>query len=1097
MKLLSALSVILCASAFAAAPVIPFFRKAPVVDGVISVGEYAEGVCHELKKIWGRGEPTNPTTVYFGRDETFIYVAYDCKDIDIANIRAQFKTPEERDNSVYTDDCIEFQFDPWNAPETKEAIRQFVVNSNGILYDALGTDRWKDWDVLIKVSKGAKGWQVEMAVPIVPVCGYVPTGAELWRLNLARNSVRIKEACTLTGGSPKGFNAPENFLTFRSDAQTVPVTILTKTQDQITFHAEKPCILTLTQIRADGKLLGQAQSLTLKAGEEGTLSVRQQKGVASFKAVTEGWQLSWLAEAIQEPSPIVKMTEKPLYRELWGNEYTMQAKEGTTICHHPMNLKWMTSAFQFGQEWSIFGEARRALQDGLIPEGLPSLLSAFGFPEAVPDFKAMISLTNYMNTVPKGTPRWNGMLFLLGGEECKKSYLDGIRENSSLVGYKKNIWGLWFGDEVSEHQEEGLLHYMQHPKEWPGIVALSERIQEKYGHPLPSSNGDADPLKWIAMRRYAQDELLDLSRRAYAIVKQEYPGVHFVSDDPMGTQSKIYDFAYFTPDVAEYVCFQLYPRNHHQISDFSALTKYMADLSSCAHFTPCPHVENYGADYKAEEVIEKLSQAVRVGADGFHLYLDDVTGKRNGRRYLCCDQFGAPERYQTILAVIDEMKRMPRLRFPEADCGLFVSINAIRATTHHVNTPDVDFALHSLLENTSGCWFKYFSEGSINLGQADLSKYKAVFVPYSKYLEEQALTALEEYARAGGVLVVMDPEAFLFTPVGESLLARRAALTGIVESKQGRTAAAAGIGDSSVSLLGAKTWDVTLADGVSVLGRFDDGRPALVQHRFGKGQVMTFAVDLLHYENVKHESMRSYFRKLTESLGLKHDCDIWRFRFPLSLVRRPQGHPGRCLTNNYVFWERCKPLLGANDKLAKATYRYSMEPDAPADNEAADGVHAFEQGRLTDRRAQVKLGNVGCPPEHFAHAIVGWKSGAPFEISIDLGEVRTVESVELFTHGVMRDVTLFVSLDGKQVESHAFPADHAKEDAMASIVRKCLPLPNPREARYLKLAFSATSQDGPILPEITRIQGIFCKGIEGGKFTEANFQISEIEIWGK
>ncbi len=1086
----------LCAFPLFAEPVIPFFQKSPAVDGVISPGEYAQAATFTLKKIKGRGEPTNATTVYFGRDKDNIYVAYDCKEQDMANIRAQFKTPEERDNNIFNDDCIEFQFDPWNAPDRKEAIRQFIVNSNGIFYDALGPDRWKDWDVAVKTSKSANGWQVELAVPILPVCGYTPTGAELWRLNLARNNPRLKEPCTMTGGSPRGFNAPENFLTYRSGEATTPVTILTKTQDEIKFRAEKPCTITMTQLRADGKLLGNPQILTLKQGEEGSLPIKQQKGASTFQAKAEGWTLTWEAETVQEPSPIVKMTQNPLYRELWGTDYTMQARDGATLAHHGLDPKWTTSAFQFGQEWSGIEKTRNALQDGLIIEGLPSILSAFGFPEAIPEFKACVTLMNYMIHIPKGVPRFLGKIFLLAGEESKQSYLNNIRENPTYQQYRKNLWGFWFGDEVSEHQEEGLLHFMEHPKEWPGITALNERIKEKYGHPLPSSNADPEPLKWIAMRRYVQDELLDLSKRAYATVKQEFPGVHFISDDPMGTH-KIYDFAYFTPDVAEYVCFQLYPRNHHQISDFSAKTKYVADLSTCEYMTPCPHVENYGADYKVEEVIEKLSQAVRTGAVGFHLYLDDVTGQRDGRRSICCDQFGAPERYQVILAVLEEMKKMPRLRFPKADCGFFISANAIRATPHHVNAPDATIALHSLLENTSGCWFKYFSEGSIHLGQVDFSKYKAVFVPYSKYLEAEAMAALESYVQNGGRLVVMDPEAFMFTPVGESLAARRTALTGIVESKQGRNAKSATIGDSIVPLLGSKTWNFAVADGVTVLGKFDDGRPALIQHRFGKGEVMTFATDLLHLENVKNEALRTYFRKLTENLGLKHDCDIWRFRFPFSIIKRPQGHPGRCLTNNYVFWERCKPLFGANDKLPKATYSYSVAPDAPADNPAAEGVLPFDKGRLTDRRTQIKLGNVGRPPEDFAKAIVGWKSPAPFEISFDLGEVRTVETVEVFTHGVMRDITLSVSEDGTNYENHAFPANHAKEDSNLTITRKVMPLPNPSQIRYLKLAFAESTSKAPIHPEFSKIDKIFIKGIEAGHFNEANFQISEIEIWGK
>ena len=64
--------------------------------------------------------------------------------------------------------------------------------------------------------------------------------------------------------------------------------------------------------------------------------------------------------------------------------------------------------------------ARKATQDGLVIEGLASILSTFGLPEAIPEFKACITLMNYTIHIPKGVPRFLGKIFLLAGEESKQ-----------------------------------------------------------------------------------------------------------------------------------------------------------------------------------------------------------------------------------------------------------------------------------------------------------------------------------------------------------------------------------------------------------------------------------------------------------------------------------------------------------------------------------------------------------------------------------------------------------------------------------------------------------------------------------------------------
>ncbi|MBR7144051.1 MAG: hypothetical protein IKD10_03835, partial [Lentisphaeria bacterium] len=132
-------------------PVFPMLTGVPVVDGKVNDSEYSGAIHRTLKKRNGAAA-VNPTEVYFGIHKGTLYVGFICYEKDVKNIVRACRTPEERDNAVWNDDCVEMRFDPWNAAGDENVQRAVIVNSNGIVYDAVGRDVKKDFNVNAQCS---------------------------------------------------------------------------------------------------------------------------------------------------------------------------------------------------------------------------------------------------------------------------------------------------------------------------------------------------------------------------------------------------------------------------------------------------------------------------------------------------------------------------------------------------------------------------------------------------------------------------------------------------------------------------------------------------------------------------------------------------------------------------------------------------------------------------------------------------------------------------------------------------------------------------------------------------------------------------------
>ncbi|HVP58397.1 MAG TPA: metallophosphoesterase [bacterium] len=181
----------------------------PVIDGVLNepVWRGIAGETHFFGPQGGRS-PTDSTVLRVCYDSTNVYLAAECFDSKIGELRAM---ATERDASAADDDAVSFVFQPRRDSET---FYQVSVNPIGTLFDRrvevcpFGTYvSDPTWDVVATVATKVLSdrWVVEIAIPLAGLDG-AAAGESRWGFNFSRIEQRLRTTAL--------FQAP---LRYRSD----------------------------------------------------------------------------------------------------------------------------------------------------------------------------------------------------------------------------------------------------------------------------------------------------------------------------------------------------------------------------------------------------------------------------------------------------------------------------------------------------------------------------------------------------------------------------------------------------------------------------------------------------------------------------------------------------------------------------------------------------------------------------------------------------------------------------------------------------------------------------------------------------------------
>ncbi len=983
---------------------------APVLDGKIDEAAWSKAVTGELVLLGSGDVPRERTRYWIGCDNDNLYMAFSCSESNPSGIKRVFTHAEDRDNQIFMDDCVEVFIDPINNGVSGKF--HFAINANGVFYDAFGGNKSYQSNLQLHCKVASPGWIAEIAIPFADL-GMTPKGAETLMINMARERQGLpREYSCFKAGEPKtGFHHLSHFILFRPEntaSEKPPVTVFSlgsEDQPELFFKNrdesdKKQYELELVTFDSAGKKLGEFRS-RCAPGSGGSIKWRRSREkVAGFNYSL--YQLEPERKKIYSNSFAftqlrrVRQTmhiKEPLFESLLDESKTrkMDYSGFLWLFSYPFSSNMAAFTRQYAVAYDLMNYHELLKNIGLMPLYSPGSYNWWekNLPEGNDIVPGVTFAFASKNALPKGLE--NSMTIV---PEVKELYLQALREMAAKPG----ILAISLGDEIGHYNERKLVSYMHGSAEvHPSIVAMDKRIKTEFGrgkYGIPKAE-EKDPLAWIAYRRFLEQELNKLFTDAAAEARKINPYIIIVSEDPVGNLNIVYDFSKWK-NICDVVTHQLYPRNEN-IDYGGFLTRYLADLSGVEQVWPCPHVEEYAANFTPSEVLDELSSAIRNGANGFQYFLNDSRGRFSKTKYIISEYWGAPDRYETLMNVIKLMRTMPALKEYPRDAAVFVSTDSLRAYPGFTSLPEDEVILHGFLGNGAGVNYSFINESTLD----DLKRFKIIFTANSKYIPEDALLKLERYVEQGGMLVLLDPEALSFNPEGEKLDAVRSRITGIAEISGWGSAQAMQYMGENVSYCGAKYAKVRLLPGADAAATFDDG-VAIVRNRLGKGACLTFTANPCTANLAGSANWKHLFEKLSSSAGCQVKSPIWRFRLPEKLAEyTPQKVAGVCHTGNHISWSSFKMDQSCNSDVS-GHYSFAPQPDYIKDASAEQ--ISFSSGKLTDRARAALAKSAALGATAWWQWVVGYKPGdSQITVNFAFNKKVPVKRARLWVCGDVRE----------------------------------------------------------------------------------------------
>ena len=286
LALLSALSVI----GIRAATAVPLRRLAtrrllaveavtpPAIDGQLRDEAWKAAACIDSFTGLNGTPATQHTRALLCFDQRALYVAFQCAEADMEELLA---TIEERDGSLWREDCVEIFIDT-NSDRT--SYLQIEISPRGVVADKrcdvrngkLNKDAtWNCDGLRVATSRGNSEWCVEAAIPFAGLGAHIKSDRS-WRFNLTRNETPHGElsswsAMHETFHDPRGFG----LLTLVDDACIEGLLCgyrdrLTRVLEATVRNGKRPCQLSveLTVVSRDDVRHQEQHSVSLQAGEK-------------------------------------------------------------------------------------------------------------------------------------------------------------------------------------------------------------------------------------------------------------------------------------------------------------------------------------------------------------------------------------------------------------------------------------------------------------------------------------------------------------------------------------------------------------------------------------------------------------------------------------------------------------------------------------------------------------------------------------------------------------------------------------------------------------------------------------------------------------
>ncbi len=428
---------------------------------------------------------------------------------------------------------------------------------------------------------------------------------------------------------------------------------------------------------------------------------------------------------------------------------------------------------------------------------------------------------------------------------------------------------------------------------------MRKEVRRDYGWAPPNilakpTRNTRQQLRWLAYSRWSGDNFFDMKAQQARLIRRLDPKATIVPNDygfidgfiPWD-YTRLADFA----DIVEadpYVSFgeRQTPGRGRYNPGFGA--KLLSDLTGKevriivqafphARYTPRP-----------ADLYPWTTQALRAGATHISFF-----GSDNPRVV-------APKRYAATLDIASKLKNTALPVKPEDSERLVLYATASEGqgqpwksgNKRHRTSGDELYTAYALLGETGKGAFSFESDSRLLREPDRLARAKTIWLPRAETLDRALADRLLAWVRAGGTLIVTDPEAFTRSPNGRSLADVRGALigTGLGAKRTGRTllveenALAPNVPAQSYELPieaeEARAFS-GVPTGASVLARFVDDAPAAISRTVGSGRVIAFSSELMRPEMLDEPlDLVAFTRDLHAWSGGTLDHPAWAYTIP-------------------------------------------------------------------------------------------------------------------------------------------------------------------------------------------------------------------------
>ncbi len=644
----------------------------------------------------------------------------------------------------------------------------------------------------------------------------------------------------------------------------------------------------------------------------------------NFIGPSEVWldQVSFTKAFVNEVASFSHLypDNRPLYQELLKSNTHPESPRVYPYWSYYIGKNYHDTAMIIGVEHSIEGEFKEAAKYNLAP-----FYHSFArnYPEFIQKYKTPVMYYSLVGALAKwqkknssrSQKRWaNGPAFV-------STYLEVIENENFSKNLPQDVPQIIF---IADEWQGSITDPAMIADKTAGDKPVQEVIREKYGFGKfnpPESTSDPDPFRRIAWLRYNADKSVENLEKIASALRRKYPSALILGFDEWAAATP-HDWSRLG-ELIDLQPGQSLPllSGFHQFSP-AFIAKFHADLTQKPVY-PYLQFIKYPTSITVETLYEWCDLLFQGGADGIYIGAVEWFDRAVGH-----PKFSSPEKWEAMLNIIRRTQIMPKLDLPRDSkvalhFGSYTLMSKLRSPANNI------FPVFSLLGPRCRTWFTITDDFQIERDVAFWDKYNLVVISEEKYISESMQNAISRFLERGGTLLVLDPEAFKYRIDGEDLSKYREELFGakIVESPVTSLNIVTSAG-KKLPNPGSFNFQITITDSANTktMAKFDNGSPALIEHRIKNGKVILAAFTAANDYSVDTPDWVEQWRQWLGEFKVKLDEPIWRFQIPRDPLSKKIWRKYSCVSGNGMEYIRNYPDTSMNRQGASVTYQYRNPP---------------------------------------------------------------------------------------------------------------------------------------------------------------------------